>query len=89
MLVVVAECPENSRRISRFGVICGKRFSGSSVVRNRARRLLRESFRLIKTKVRSCHVLFIGRRALLGRSLQETQKEMIYLFKKAGLWIEE
>ncbi len=89
MLLVIAECPVDSRPVSRFGVICGKKFSCSSVVRNRARRLLRESFRLIKVKVRPCNVLFIARRALLGVSVSEAQDEMIYLFKKAGLWIEK
>ncbi|MFZ2656442.1 MAG: ribonuclease P protein component [Victivallales bacterium] len=87
MLMVVAESPDPSCGIPRFGVICSRRFSGKAVVRNRARRLIKESFRLIKNNVRPCNVLFITRKALLGKRLLETQKEMMYLLAKANFWM--
>ena len=88
MVLLSAPCPENSK-ILRFGIICSKKISRSSVDRNRCRRLLRESIRLLKAKVKPCHVLLIARRGLLTSSLQETQKEMMYFFNKAGMWLEE
>ncbi len=89
MLMVVSACPDPSQSISRFGVICGKRFSKRAVDRNRAKRLLRESFRLIKNKVKPCHVLLIARKAIFGKTLHDVQKEMIYLMTKSGVWTEE
>jgi len=88
MVLLSAPCPENSK-ILRFGIICSKKISGSAVQRNRCRRLLRESILFLKAKVKPCHVLLIARRGLLTSSLQETQKEMVYFFNKAGMWLKE
>jgi ribonuclease P protein component len=72
----------------RFGVICGKRYSKRAVKRNRARRLIKESFRLLKAGVKSSHNIFIVRQRMKHAKLQEIQKEMIYLLKKADLMLE-
>jgi ribonuclease P protein component len=88
MVLVSAPCPESSINL-RFGIICSKKISKSAVQRNRCRRLLRESIRLLKAKVKPCHVIFIARRGLLTSSLQETQKEMMYFFNKAEMWLKE
>lgn len=88
MVLLSAPCPDNSKMF-RFGIICSKKISRSAVQRNRCRRLLRESIRLLKAEVKPCHILLIARRGLLTSSVQETQKEMIYFFKKAGMWLKE
>ena len=89
MLMVVSAVPCAACTSSRFGVICGRKFSKRAVDRNRARRLLRESFRLVKSKVKPCHILLIARRGIFGKCLHEVQKEMIYLMKKSEIWIQE
>jgi ribonuclease P protein component len=72
----------------RYGAICSRKFSKNAVVRNRARRLFRESFRLIKNQVDNAHLILIPRHRIKRQRLQEVQKEMIDLLKKAGLWKE-
>jgi len=69
----------------RCGVICGKKFSKKAVVRNRARRLLWESFRLLKPKIAICHMVLIPRQPIKGRKQQEVQTSLQALLRKAGL----
>ena len=83
MLLVAAPSPDGK---PRFGVICGKKFSRKAVERNRARRLLKESYRLLAGVVTPAECLFIVRVAMKGAGLLEVQKEMIHLFRRAGLW---
>ena len=83
-ILVAAESSEDLK----YGVICSRKFSKNAVVRNRARRLLRESFRLIKNRIANVHMVFIPRHKIKQQQLQEVQSEMIVLLKKAGLWIE-
>lgn len=70
----------------RIGIICGRKFCKKAVVRNRARRIIRESFRLIKQNIEVSHIIFIPRKRIIGKQLQDIQPEMIYLLEKAGLW---
>ncbi|MBQ2798134.1 MAG: ribonuclease P protein component [Ruminiclostridium sp.] len=42
---------ENKRRVNRIGVVTGKKI-GNAVKRNRARRVIREAFRLIEPRLR-------------------------------------
>jgi ribonuclease P protein component len=72
----------------KYGVICSRKFSKNAVIRNRARRLFRESFRLIKNQISNAHLILIPRQRIKRQRLQEVQKEMIVLLKKAGLWKE-
>jgi ribonuclease P protein component len=85
MLLVTAPSPDGK---PRFGVICGRKFSRKAVERNRARRLLKESYRLLSDAVEPARCLFITRFAMKGAKLQDVQKEMIHLLRKAGLWRE-
>ena len=73
----------------RFGIICGKKYSKKAVLRNRARRLLKESFRLLKRGVIPKHCILIARQSMMGLSLQQVQKDMITLLGKAEMWKEE
>jgi len=72
----------------RIGIICGRKFSKKAVVRNRARRLIKESFRLIKAQIAASHIIFIPRKRIMDRHLQDVQIEMIELLIKAGIWID-
>ncbi|MBN1865398.1 MAG: ribonuclease P protein component [Victivallales bacterium] len=76
----------STKGIPRFGIICGKKYSRKAVLRNRARRLLRESFRLLKAGLLPTDVVVIARRAMAEAGVQEVQKDMIHLLRKAGVF---
>ncbi len=69
----------------RAGVICGKKYSLSSVVRNRARRLLWESCRLNRQVLKPCRMLLIARSAMKSAKQTEIGAELLHLARKAGI----
>jgi ribonuclease P protein component len=86
MLLVTSPPPDSKLR---FGIICGKKYSKKAVSRNRARRLLKEAFRLLKNRVEPAHCIFIARVAIKHAKMQEVQKDMLKLLGKARIWQEE
>ncbi len=82
-LLVIAKAPDQRLRL---GVICGLKFDKRAVARNRARRLIKESFRHEKVQISPAYLIFIPRRRIIDKKLQDVQKEMRYLLKKADLW---
>ena len=87
IMLYTSSYPDGNRRI---GIICGRKFDKRAVIRNRVRRLFKESFRLIKNQVIPSYVLFIPRKRK-GTELckaQDIQHEMIKAFQKTTLWIE-
>ncbi|QSH42531.1 ribonuclease P protein component [Lentisphaerota bacterium ZTH] len=82
VLLVVAPSPDGKLRC---GVVCGKKYSNSAVKRNRARRLLWESFRLLKSQIGPAHCIMIPRRRIAVLKQPDVQKALNYLFRKAGL----
>jgi ribonuclease P protein component len=76
-------------RIGRkAGFSAGKR-AGPPVVRNRARRLLREAYRRMKQNVPDdCHLVLVARSATAEAGYQEVARELQRLLKRAGLWTE-
>ena len=84
VLVRAAE-PDDSTQITRYGIICSRKFHHSAVIRNRARRLITETFRLCKENILPCSILVIPRRAIFGVKQQEVQKHLLRTLKKAGL----
>ncbi len=63
---------------------------GKIVRRNRARRLLREAVRLSQHHIKKgWDLLFIARTGLAEASLQEAQKAVREVLRKANLWQEE
>ncbi|MBR7120859.1 MAG: ribonuclease P protein component [Lentisphaeria bacterium] len=73
MVVVVAPSPENRLEC---GVICSKKYSLLSVVRNRARRLMWESFRMLKPELSPCRILLIPRRKMMSYNRQKATAEL-------------
>jgi ribonuclease P protein component len=68
----------------RLGVVTSRQL-GNAVTRNRARRIVREAWRLIQEQVATpCDVVVVVRRGLVGRSMQEAQEELLRLLKAAG-----
>ena len=82
MLAVYAPAPDGKLRC---GVVCGKKYSLLSVRRNRAGRLLWESFRLLKDRVGICHLLLIPRRRMEDAKRPQVTRELSLLLARAGL----
>ncbi len=80
MILVIAEHPDQT---VKNGVVCGRKFSTKAVERNRARRLIWESFRLEKAEIEPCHMVVIPRKAIAVAMMPQVHKELEYLLKKA------
>ena len=76
----------NGRDLNRLGITTGRKVKGS-VHRNRIRRLMRESFRLNETSIKSGYDI-----VLLGRDIPEAltcdimESDIVTLMRKAGIW---
>ena len=82
-LLVSAKSEDN---MLKYGVICGRKFNLRAVVRNRARRLIRESFRLLKAQIKPAHIIFIPKKQITNAKLQDVQYDMIRILKYSRLW---
>ncbi len=82
LVAVVAPAPDERRRC---GVICGRKFSLLAVRRNRARRLLWESFRLLKPEISVCRLILIPRRPISRAKRPEVTREMAVLLHRGGV----
>lgn len=70
---------------SRLGVITAKSV-GNAVARNRARRLLRECFRLHQRELASpLDVILVARASIAGRTLGQVQKDYLSALRRAAL----
>ncbi|MCF7668310.1 MAG: ribonuclease P protein component [Verrucomicrobia bacterium] len=69
----------------RLGVITSKRI-GSSVTRNRTRRIIREAFRLHQHEIRNpVSIVLVARKSIADKSMREVERDMLKLFERAGL----
>jgi ribonuclease P protein component len=86
---VVLHCIRNGKKANRLGVTTSKKVKGS-VSRNRMRRLLRESYRLREYSIKPGYdIVLLGRENPEGLKQDQIDREVVYLFKKAGIWITE
>jgi len=70
---------------SRLGVVTARRL-GNAVVRNRARRLLRETFRLHQHNLVSpVDLVLIARSSIIGKPLAAVERDFLTTLRKAGL----
>lgn len=69
----------------RCGVICSRKYSTLAVRRNRARRLLFESFRLLKQEISPCHIVLIPRKRMQDYKLDDTLMELRDSLRKLDL----
>lgn len=74
----------------RLGVIASKRTFHHAVERNRAKRLLREAFRLRRSQVNpEVDIVLLGRHAILKASRQDVEKDLLYALSRKGLLVTE
>lgn len=73
---------------NRLGIKVGKKLAGA-VQRNRIRRLIKESYRLLETDIKvGFDFIFVAKEgALAADSLHETMSAMRFLFKSACLFL--
>jgi ribonuclease P protein component len=70
---------------SRLGVITAGKIGGA-VVRNRARRLLRESFRLHQHDLAAAvELVLVARASIAGKEFAEVEKDFLTTLRKARL----
>jgi ribonuclease P protein component len=70
-------------------VITGSRIGGA-VIRNRARRLIREVFRLHQHALPAgLDLVLVARPSAVGKSFDEVERDFLTLTQKAGLLVSE
>jgi ribonuclease P protein component len=83
LVLYVRAAPDASLRV---GVIAGKRTFPRAVDRARAKRLLRESYRLNRRRLAGAvDVVLVARRTILDVKRQAVDEELLKLARKAGL----
>jgi ribonuclease P protein component len=70
----------------RLGVVAGKKTFAKACWRSRAKRLLREAFRLNRYRLGGAYdVVLLARRPIMDASRQDVEKDFLILCERAGL----
>ena len=77
--------PRPGRPGARLGVVTGKTV-GNAVARNRARRLMRESFRLHQHELAGpVDLVLVARPSIAGKKLAEVERDFLRVLRQAGI----
>lgn len=72
---------------TRIGFVTGKKIGGA-VQRNRARRLMKEVYRLHQHDIREgYHIVIVGRGPMKDATYERAEKEILYLLRKSKLLV--
>jgi ribonuclease P protein component len=70
---------------TRLGVVTSKKIGGA-VVRNRARRLLREAFRVHQYELaQPVDLVLVARQSIADRGLADVERDLMVTMRRAGL----
>jgi ribonuclease P protein component len=70
---------------SKLGVISSRKIGGA-VIRNRARRLMREAFRLNQLQLKTpVDMVLVGRASIVGKTRQEVERDYLTMLRRADL----
>ena len=76
-----------AKQKTRIGFVTGKKVGGA-VERNRARRLMKEVYRLNQHQIREgYHIIIVGRGPLKDATYERAEKEILYLLRKSKLLV--
>ena len=77
--------PRPGQLETRLGVVTGKKV-GNAVARSRARRLMRESFRLHQHELAGpVDLVLVARPSIAGRKLAEVERDFLRVARHAGI----
>ena len=86
---VVVYYIKTRRHRNRIGLTVGKNI-GNAVKRNRAKRLIRESYRLSENRIKKGYdIVIVARASINGKKLDDVMRNLTHAMKKADLMIQE
>jgi ribonuclease P protein component len=83
--LVYKKCADNENQV-RAGVVSPKRIFKRAVDRNRAKRLLREAFRMLQYNLKAGDYILISRSYILRAKSQDVAEDFRKIVNKVGLY---
>ncbi len=84
---VVIYAQKNRLKHSRLGLTCGKSV-GKAVARSRAKRLMRETYRLLSPNMKQGYdIVIIARTGITGKKCGDVYKDARYAFSKLDMMV--
>lgn len=78
----------NDLSVCRMGITVGKKI-GKAVKRNRAKRLIRESYRFFEDQTSGYDIVFVARTKTPEADFSEVKKDMAKLFRKSKMKVKD